>query len=446
VILHTTDPAASATYEPAPRPWRFLIALSGFLAELFSACAWLGMFGWALGEVVSDRYAWSQWLEWIPTIFTLIGALVCLAAASGAAALRSGLQSATITGSTDSLLQSLGSIAKPTSSEQLAENVGNTTLKQRPRRLRFFHRARWFAWSIVLVYFVISETPFYKPTPEPPAFNQDSFRLVYWNSGGEEQPGWDRAIGALNPDILILNGLHSSAGTPGLQALLDSNASVIVNERFVVISKRPIVRWGATTLALPKGEGLDPRQTGGHRPWIDRGRALFFQFLCPTTDLNGLASPPPTLRTAWIIDLPSDLSLSRAQVTARANEIITNFPSKAYIKDSRGAWIPEEIRTAMLGFPRPDIITGDFNIPRGSWSLDRLVAHLDSESGTHTSSRSLNAYHQAARRFSATWPRPRPFLHLDQTFLAPALRAWSYNLKDPGSAEHLAQAVDITVR
>lgn len=417
----TSNAQTPTIFDATPRPWRLLIALSASLVVLLAAVAWVGMLGWALGEIVSDRYAWSQWLEWIPTIFTLIGALVCLGSASVAAALRNALRSAgTVAGST-------------------AENKPGLAS-------RLLLRTGWLAWVIVLVYFVISETPFYKPKPEPPAFNQGSFRLVYWNSGGEEKPGWDRAIGALNPDILVLNGLQSSAGTPSLQALIAANASVIVNERFVIISKRTIVQWGATSLALPKGDGLDPRQTSGHRPWIDRGRALFFQFLCPTGNPDIQAESPPVLRTAWVIDLPSDLSLTRAELTARANEVITTFPNRPYVRDSRGAWVPEAVRPTTPGFPRPDIITGDFNIPRGAWSLDVITAHLEGGSDAHRDARSRNAYHQAARRFCASWPRPSPFLHLDQTFVGPSMRAWSYFLKDPGSAEHLIQTVDITDR
>ena len=91
----------------------------------------------------------------------------------------------------------------------------------------------------------------------------------------------------------------------------------------------------------------------------------------------------------------------------------------------------------------------DFNIPRGSWSLRALIAHLHNGKdplSTSANAVSDSAYHQAARRFCASWPRPYPFLHLDQTFLGPKLRAWSYVLRDPGSAEHFAQVVDITTR
>lgn len=404
-------------YDGSPRPWNALTTASGFLAWLFSTTAWLGMAAWALGEVVSDRYVWSQWLEWIPTIFTLVGALACLAAASAAAALRG----------------ALGNVSAASSGRS-----GGAGSSKPGCGSRVLLRSAWLAWSAVLVYFFLTETPFYKPSPEAPAFNQDSFRIASWNSGGEEAPGWDRALGALNADILVVNGLRSSAKMPGLRPLLDSGVSAIFNERFLVISKRPIVRWGATSLAMARGDGLDPRQETGRRPWIDRGRALFFQFLSTDT--------PPMTRTAWVIDLPSDLSLHRAEVTARAHEVISTFPGKAYILNAAGAWVPEPDSdaeqksgaatrpTALLGFPTPDLITGDFNIPRGSWSLGVLTKGLTA------------AYDQAARRYCASWPRPYPFLHLDQTFLAPGLRAWSYALKEPGSAEHLVQVVDITVR
>lgn len=404
-------------YDGSPRPWRGLTSMAGFLTWLFASASWLGTLAWAAGEIVSDRYSWSQWLEWIPTLFVLVGSSACLLAAWAAAALRDALRNLT-----------LAPLGEPST-------VGE---KKAGRAARLLLRCGWYGWCLTLVYFFISETPFYKPTPPPPAFNQDSFRLASWNSGGEERPGWDRALGATNADILVLNGLRSSATMSGLRPLIDSGASVIQNERFLVISKRRILRWGATSLAMARGAGLDPRQETGSRPWIDRGRALFFQF--ESTD------SPPILRTAWVIDLPSDLSLSRAEVTARAHEVIHTFPGKAYVLNAAGAWVPEPAPGTNTepsegpglkvdqGFPPPDLITGDFNIPRGSWSLEILTRGLTS------------AYDQAARRYCASWPRPYPFLHLDQTFLAPGLRAWSYALREPGSAEHLVQVVDVTVR
>ncbi len=420
-MARTKDqPKAANLSDGPPRPWRWLAAFSSGLFWLFAATGWLGIIAWGLGEAVSDRYAWSQWLEWIPTIFTLIGAFTCLGVAWIMAVLRNALRQA---------------------GGELGSGGESRGPKKSDRPALFALRSGWLAWTVVLVYFVVAENPFYKPAPEPPAFDQDSFRLVYWNAGGEEKPGWDRAIGGFNPDILVLNGLRASAAAPGLRSLLDSSASVVVNDLFTVISKRPIVRWGATSLAMMRGEGIDPRQDAGNRRWVDHGRGLFFQFRCPPVK-EGEA---PTVRTAWVIDLPSDLSLSRAQVTARANEVIETFPGPVYVKDSRGAWVPEAVPGSQVGFPTPDLITGDFNIPRGSWSLRALTTHLR-DGYPSPGIESVDAYDQAARRFCASWPRPRPFLHLDQTFLGPKFRAWSYSLRDPGSAEHFAQIIDVASR
>src|SRR5437762_12952202 len=45
----------------------------GFLSGLCLALAWAGLAGWVVGEVVSDRFYLTQFLEWVPTLFVLCG-------------------------------------------------------------------------------------------------------------------------------------------------------------------------------------------------------------------------------------------------------------------------------------------------------------------------------------------------------------------------------------
>ena len=82
----------------------------------------------------------------------------------------------------------------------------------------------------------------------------------------------------------------------------DSRESVIVTDRFTVLSRRRIDRYALTLLDIAPGRGLDPRQRTGARKWSDPGHAMFIE-------LAADAHRPPMC--AWILDLPSDLSLAR---------------------------------------------------------------------------------------------------------------------------------------
>ncbi len=81
--------------------------------------------------------------------------------------------------------------------------------------------------------------------------------------------------------------------------------------------------------------------------------------------------------------------------------------------------------------PRPDVIIGDFNTPRGSDSL------FLSAPGYTEASRS------AGLGVLATWPRHGALLHIDHCLVAPDWRAAAYGLIDPGESEHKAQRVRV---
>ena len=93
--------------------------------------------------------------------------------------------------------------------------------------------------------------------------------------------------------------------------------------------------------------------------------------------------------------------------------------------------MPEDTGTATVGFPAPDIVVGDFNIPRSAGSLKALGRGYPS------------AFDQAGRGYMASYPRVRPIFHIDQTFVAPGLRVFDYRLPDIGAGAHRAQVVDI---
>ncbi len=109
----------------------------------------------------------------------------------------------------------------------------------------------------------------------------------------------------------------------------------------------------------------------------------------------------------WYIDLPSDPFLSKAALAERVRERL------AALEADRG---------------KPDFIVGDFNIPRGSASLARMMDGRRS------------AFDDAGAGYFSTWPRARPALHIDHMFMDAAWRCVRYERMDTGRSDHFVQA------
>jgi endonuclease/exonuclease/phosphatase family metal-dependent hydrolase len=80
----------------------------------------------------------------------------------------------------------------------------------------------------------------------------------------------------------------------------------------------------------------------------------------------------------------------------------------------------------------PDLVAGDFNTPRGSWSIGQLVGLMRHarEDG-------------AGAGVIVTYPRAAPLLHIDHLFVGAKLRARGYRVLDPGVGRHWAQVAEV---
>ena len=195
--------------------------------------------------------------------------------------------------------------------------------------------------------------------------------------------------------------------------------------RSLILSREPILRYASTTLGLKgvllePGEGRVPDRT---TTILDPGYAAFLE-------LDTTARLGHTI-VIWIIDLPSDARLFRWETTQTAAAAIASFAGQIYGRAEDGSLAPLGEAT---GFPAPDIIIGDFNIPRGSASLKVLTR------GT------ANAYNHAGTGSCATYPRKFPLSHIDQMFIGKSLRATSYEIVDPGMGMHRMQVVEVAGR
>ena len=111
-------------------------------------------------------------------------------------------------------------------------------------------------------------------------------------------------------------------------------------------------------------------------------------------------------RIIWGFDLPSSPRLSRRELF-------------------------ERLRGHLDGMPQPaaEVLVGDFNVPRGSRSLQKAFPE-------HRS-----AFSEAGSGWSGTWPASFPLWDLDQVLVGPTLNAVEYEVIKPPYGMHRIQRV-----
>lgn len=332
---------------------------------------------WAIGCLLSDRWHWSQYLAWIPASAAATGGmiLVALRALPGTGPVRS------------------------------------RSLRRPQERMRRWSRRAGLTAGVVLpgVYTLAVDARLHarlaRAEPVPP----EAVRLVFWNLGGARcDEAFLPAIRRLGGDVVVLvdPGLHVSRAQVAEQ--LGEPVELVSGDRLEVLSRFSVTRYGFTW--VPVGTPATPALA----------RAMYVALAVP--------SMPDGALTLWIVDLPSDLRLARRHVTRRLAEGIARWRGEERVRDARGWWSS----SPGGAFPAPDVVVGDFNIPRGSVSLRALVGEM------------LNAHDVAGATWGASWPEALPLLHLDQTFLGPRVRALSYRLERGGFGWHLPQVCILT--
>lgn len=330
-------------------------------------CVWaIVMFaGWVVGRVFTDRWGWSQWVWWVPSVAWIAGGLV-------------GLIGAGVTGRV-ARAGRRGGVLFSVAAGLVVVMAGYVAVVD-------WHMARVFS----------------------PARSADGdVGVVFWN------PSWNNRGEAAAPLVAIESNLSQVsiiANPPPGAWGADFRSRVAPDEvhslaRFVVITEFEVVRSGAIWLGMAGRVPHPDRDRDPEARWaLDPGAAAFVE-LDTTAELGR-----PIV--VWMIDLPSDVALHRMEVAERARERIDSWNGE--------------------GFPAADLIVGDFNIPRGSASLRRIVGDA------------VHAFDQAGHGYPATWPRALPLLHIDHVFCAGEMRATSYGTVDPGVRDH--RLVRLTVR
>lgn len=215
----------------------------------------------------------------------------------------------------------------------------------------------------------------------PRARSAGAFRFAHWNACWVEKQHAEWAVDAIlsfNADAVLLTDPGAAFSEGGAQRLEDAGFRIVRAGSFAMVSRVPV------TEARPVYQA--------------RGRSMA-RFALAT------ASGPLRIDA---VDLPSE----------------TTLPRYMSVRTFVGAI--EELR----GEPA-DLIAGDFNITRGSASLQLLVEGA------------RDAFSDAGSGWGGTYPRRLPLFAIDLTHVRPPWRAVWADVVDPGFERHCAQRVDL---
>lgn len=356
---------------------------------------------WAISRIISDRFLFSQYIFWVPSLAFLIPAVIFW----------------------------------------LTTVAIRTALRQKRSPIDW---AAGLACLLLGLHLAILDYRLHNQIFYPAAPSRNHLRIVNWNaSGASNSEQIFKPILAQSADIVICVDVNESREWFTVAKSLHPDAAALQSLNMKVMSKFPILRHAALTLEIPAPEQLTDLQDeerrimrllgriplirhavppDGLNPRPDSGRAWYLEL--DTTDAIGRSI------VIWVIDMPSDIRLSRMAITRHAWEMISSFDGQEIHVTPEGY---SAIRQS-AGFPPPDFIMGDFNISRRSRSLQALTQNFP------------HAHSLVGSGHAGTYPRHRPLVHIDHIFVGPSLRPWRYDIIDPGAGSHRMQVIDVSPR
>lgn len=343
---------------------------------------------WLLSRVVTDRYAWSQPIWWVPTP-VLLAPLWCAG-----------------------VLHSLAWIGRRKRRRNNSASI--------PPRGGSWRRAGVSGAAILSVaYVVFGEWHLHRAVLGPDGASRvAAVRVVFWNQAGHEAGEIAQGFLEQDPTVLVLANRHSSTSTGELARAFAETGRVYpaVSWPFDVFSRLPVRRWAGTSL------GLDASSRAGDGSLrSDTGWAAWYEL---ETEFGTLI--------VWAVDLPSDPRAHRMPLARQAGRAIAAWQGTVRVAKDDGYGYA---RATDVGFPAPDIIVGDFNIPRGSASLDVFLEEAGA-GGLR------NAFADAGYGPMGTWPRQLSVWAIDNCFVGNDVRAGSFTTRDPGVGTHRALVLD----
>ncbi len=370
--------------------------------------ALLGLALWGVGKIMSDRTSWSQWLSWIPTIATVLGMTMCVALSR-------------VHAWAGRYFLTLGA-----RSQMPAAPLG----VKRRLTATWTRRAALVLVLIPATRLVVIEwrIPAGLSKPTPPA-GSVPISVLYWNHAGNWSMSWMDTTSRELSDITVLNSPRYWEYMAQLMDKIAQDHGVRPAyqriDSYAVISKWPIKRWARTDLNLPTIQTkLRPYASVYERGWYwNRGGACWIEFDSEKDLGRNLL--------VWIIDMPSDPRLWREELASVGGQTIANWEGTPMVRGPVGQFL--SAKEKVKGFPTPDLVLGDFNIPRGARSL------------RHFQGQTRDIFDIVGVGPGETYPARVPLLGIDQMFAGPTVTPESYRLFHPGFGMHLVQQAVVAI-
>lgn len=393
------------------KSWSSLVGrVLRFASYASVALSLAGVLLWALGRVLTDSTRWSQYLFWMPTVVVIAAALALLAAAAamrwfGAALSYASLRKARLAWGEGGM----GYEARPTPAQHA------------PAYRRYLFRFAWAAAAIATLGVVAyAFTEWRGPGRAPDFHRAKSLRFVFWNDSEGLMRDWERALLEPGPDVAIMKPGTGRAFAKVLDQM-GPDADFVYTHGFAIVTKAKIKRRAHLTLGIRQGLGYDLRRKDLRQPMPDFGTATILELA--TSERLGRDI------TVFLIDLPSDPSLWRAEVMREAKAALDKITADVWRHDDKlDRWLRIENPEP---FGPPDVLIGDFNTPRGAKSIRIVTGDMQS------------AYEAAGDGYAATYPRVLPLWHLDQAYVTKSLRVGWYQVRNPGGGTHAMQVLDV---
>ncbi|MBC8200498.1 MAG: hypothetical protein H8E86_00515, partial [Planctomycetes bacterium] len=258
---------------------------------------------WVLGLLLTDRWAWSQWLSWIPAFFLLV-LLLC--------------------------------------------SVGFCIAS----------RAKTHAVTVGCIFVLVFYWYVFVSNAFTNIENGGALRIVGWTMSYSKQKVSKESakeVVRLHGDITLLTHGWIVRGEPVIKEWLGVDNKRIINGPFTILTRLPILE--VRTIIASDGVYLS-----------------MFKF-----DTTQQLGEPLVL---WAIDLPSKITIPKIKTAERVNRLL-----------------------ASLDVQRPDIVMGDFNMTRNSYSMKTMFPEL------------IDASTVAGVGLLASFPMNFPLYHIDHTLL-----------------------------
>ncbi len=233
--------------------------------------------------------------------------------------------------------------------------------------------------SLLGIYFSVYEHRLLHRTPAEPS-RDHALKFVHWNAQPARWIDVKPSIGEvvkLDGDITVLSNPGNLLQQDEAQAWIQSGLRPLYEWPFALITRIPV----RTMRPVVFVEGI-------------------YVVLVELDTTERLGRPT----VMYLVDLPSNPEIGRAAVAKRLRTMLDG-----------------------LKLPPPDVVVGDFNLQRGSDSIEVAFPNM------------ADAFDEGGHGYGASFHRVFPLWHIDHVLLSQNLRALRYDVIDPGISRHRTQ-------